>query len=69
MPDNLQVLLNTVNALLAYTNQHGWQPEWMQLSSNYLRRINELDPVNGRGLQLQEYFRKTKQRYGISPEF
>ncbi len=66
MPSNVQVLLNTVNALLAYTNQHGWHQEWMQLSNDYLLRIHELDPVNGRGLQLQEFFRKTKQRYGIS---
>ncbi|MFC7419837.1 response regulator [Iodobacter arcticus] len=66
MPGNIQVLLNTVNALLAYTNQHGWHQEWMLLSNDYLLRIHELDPINGRGLQLQEFFRKTKQRYGIS---
>ncbi|STQ88996.1 response regulator [Iodobacter fluviatilis] len=66
MPGNIQVLLNTVNALLAYTNQHGWHQEWMQLSNDYLLRIHDLDPSNGRGLQLQEFFRKTKQRYGIS---
>ncbi|AZN36983.1 hypothetical protein [Iodobacter ciconiae] len=66
MPGNIQVLLNTVNALLAYSNQHGWHQEWMQLSHNYLLRIHNLDPGNGRGLQLREFFRKTKQRYDIS---
>jgi DNA-binding response OmpR family regulator len=66
MPGNLQVLLNTVNALLAHTNQHGWHLEWMQLSHEFLQRIHELDPVNGRGLQLQEFYRKTKIRYDIT---
>nr|WP_314899680.1 response regulator [uncultured Deefgea sp.] len=66
MPNNLQMLLNTVNALLALVNQEGWHETYMQHASDLLNRINTLDPTSGRGLQMAEIYRKTKRRYGMS---
>ncbi|WP_052190603.1 tetratricopeptide repeat protein [Chitinibacter sp. ZOR0017] len=65
MPANLQVLLNTINALLAYVNQHGWHDSYMQRAKELLTRVSTLDPANGKGLQMAEIFRKTQRRFGI----
>ncbi len=66
MPNNLQMLLNTVNALLALVNQEGRHEIYMKHASDLLNRINTLDPISGRGLQMAEIYRKTKRRYGMS---
>jgi hypothetical protein len=66
MPNNLQMLLNTVNALLALVNQEGWHATYMQHANDLLNRINTLDPTSGRGLQMAEIYRKTKRRYGVA---
>ncbi len=65
MPNNLQVLLNTVNALLALVNQQGWHATYMQHATDLLARIATIDPASGRGLQLAEIYRKTKRRFGM----
>ncbi|MBE9607914.1 tetratricopeptide repeat protein [Chitinilyticum piscinae] len=66
MPANVQIIYNTVNALLAYVNQHGWHASYMERAAELLRRASELSPANGRGLQLIEVLRKTRLKYGVA---
>ena len=65
MPDNLQVMLNAVNALLALVNRQGWHASYMQHAHDLLQRIQSQEPTNGRALQLAEIFRKTQRRFGV----
>lgn len=66
MPANAQVMVNAVNALLAFVNKNGWHDTYMRRAEEYLERVRELDPDNGRALQLAEIYRRTGQRYGKS---
>lgn len=66
MPANQLVLLNAANALLAYVNQAGWHDTYMRQAAEYLERVREHNPLNGRALQLAEIHRRTCQRYGRS---
>lgn len=63
MPANALVLVNAVNALLACVNQHGWHETYMRRAREYLERIQEIDPDNGRALQLAEIYRRTCERH------
>lgn len=63
MPANAQVLVNAVNALLAFVNRNGWHDTYMHLAEEYLERVRELEPENGRALQLAEIRRRTCQRF------
>ncbi|WP_157314317.1 response regulator [Chitinibacter sp. GC72] len=65
MPSNLQVLLNTINALLAYVNQNGWHASYMQRAHELLAKVNSIDPANGKALQMAEIYRKTQRRFGV----
>lgn len=64
MPANLLVLLNAINALLAFVNRNGWHDTYMRRAAEFLERVHELDQDNGRALQLAEIYRKTCQRFG-----
>lgn len=66
MPANPMVLLNTINALLAFVNRNGWHETYMRRVAEYLERVQELDQDNGRAMQLAEIHRKTCQRFGRS---
>jgi len=66
MPANVLILLNAVNALLAYVNQSGWHASYMEYVGEYLRRAQALDPENGRALQLAEIARRTRRRFGVN---
>ncbi len=64
MPANTQVLVNAANALLAFVNRQGWHDTYMRRAAEYLERAKEINPDNGRALQLAEIYRRTCQRYG-----
>ncbi|WP_373974295.1 tetratricopeptide repeat protein [Chitinibacter sp. SCUT-21] len=65
MPSNVQVLLNTINALLAFVNKNGWHVSYMQRAQELLTRVTTLEPANGKALQMAEVYRKTQRRFGI----
>lgn len=66
MPANVLILLNAVNAMLAYVNQAGWHATYMEHVAEYLRRVQALEPENGRVLQLAEITRRTRRRFGVN---
>lgn len=63
MPANALVLVNAVNALLAFVNRNGWHDTYMRRAHEYLERVREIDPDNGRALQLAEIHRRTSERH------
>ena len=59
MPANALVLVNAANALLAFVNRQGWHDTYMRRVAEYLERAKDIDPDNGRALQLAEIYRRT----------
>ncbi|MDR3410455.1 MAG: tetratricopeptide repeat protein [Formivibrio sp.] len=66
IPANALVLVNAANALLAFVNRHGWHDAYMRHAAEYLERSMNIDPDDGRTLQLAELYRRTCLRYGKS---
>ncbi|WP_137936128.1 response regulator [Chitinivorax sp. B] len=63
MPANIQVTLNTINALLAYVNTQGWHASYIQLAKEYLERVRKQDPANGKFQKLVQTYQQTLLRY------
>lgn len=64
-PNNLQVLLNAVNALLAVVNKEGWNGPFMKQALDYLNTARSIDPFNTKYQRLQEAWRQTRKRFGV----
>lgn len=65
MPNNVQILLNSINALLAYVNTKGWHESYMQLVARYLDRAKAIDRASSKYQKLQQLMLDTKRRYGM----
>ncbi|MFC4160244.1 response regulator [Chitinimonas lacunae] len=63
MPSNVQVMLNAVNALLAYVTRKGWHDEYMHLANHYLERVRALEPASMKYLKLRDAYALTKRRF------
>lgn len=65
MPSNVQVMLNAVNAMLAYVTRKGWHDEYMNLAAQYLERIRALEPASMKYLKLRDAFVLTKRKFRV----
>lgn len=63
MPANIQVMLNAVNAMLAYVARLGWHQGHMDMAQAYLDRVKSLEPASVKYLKLREAFNTTKRRF------
>ena len=66
MPNNLQILLNTVNALLAFVNTKGWHESYMHTAQRYLDRARDLDRASSRFQKLDQLMKATRHRFGMT---
>lgn len=66
MPNNIQILLNSINALLAYVNTKGWHETYMQLVGRYIDRARVLDRSSAKFQKLEQMMADTKRRYGMT---
>lgn len=65
MPSNTQVMLNAINALLAYVARQGWHEEYMALAQQYLDRVKVLEPASVKYLKLKEAYGVTRRRFRV----
>lgn len=63
MPGNAQVMLNALNALLAYVTRKGWNEQYMLLASQYLDRVKVLEPTSVKYLKLREAYQTARRRF------
>ncbi|MBB5017126.1 CheY-like chemotaxis protein/Flp pilus assembly protein TadD [Chitinivorax tropicus] len=63
MPANVQVTLNSINALLAYVNTQGWHASYMQLAKEYLEKVRKQEPSNGKYQRLVQTYQQTLIRH------
>lgn len=63
MPNNVQILLNTINALLGLVNTSGWSDEHMQTVANLIEHVRTLDRSSGKFQRLEQLMRDTRRRF------
>lgn len=63
MPANVQVMLNAVNAMLAYVSRLGWHQEYMELAQAYLERVKALEPASVKYLKLKDAYQTARRRF------
>jgi CheY-like chemotaxis protein len=66
MPNNQQILLNTVNALLAFVNTKGWHESYMQQALRHLEKARSLNQVSSKFQKIDQLMKATKARYGVN---
>ncbi|WP_018152838.1 response regulator [Leeia oryzae] len=64
-PNNLTVMINATNALLAYVAKNGWHDNYMALAHDYLNHIRTQDPTNGKYQRLMALYRQLQQKFGV----
>jgi hypothetical protein len=65
MPANAQVMLNAVNAMLAYVARKGWHEEYMELADAFLNRVKALEPASVKYLKLRDAYATARRRFRI----
>ncbi|MBV8657744.1 MAG: response regulator [Burkholderiales bacterium] len=65
MPANVQVMLNAVNAMLAYVARKGWHDEYMGSAMAYLDRVKALEPASVKYLKLRDAYTATRRRFRV----
>ncbi|WP_269531573.1 tetratricopeptide repeat-containing response regulator [Chitinimonas sp. BJYL2] len=65
MPANVQVMLNAVNAMLAYVSRLGWHQEYMDLAQTYLDRVKTLEPASMKYLKLKDAYNTARRRFRV----
>ncbi|CUA83479.1 Response regulator receiver domain [Gulbenkiania indica] len=64
MPANLQVMLNLVNAIMAYVHQNGWHESHMRRAQELLVRVREQAPTNNKFQKLLQAWRLLVEKFG-----
>jgi tetratricopeptide (TPR) repeat protein len=64
LPHNQQILLNAVNAILAMVHRKGWHETYMAHAYNYLERVRQMDPLNGKYQKLHRSYRQVIEQHG-----
>ncbi|WP_230369679.1 hypothetical protein [Paludibacterium denitrificans] len=64
MPHNVQVMLNLVNATMAYVHSQGWHESHMRRAYDMLCRVRELAPTNNKFQKLARARRLLVEKLG-----
>ncbi len=57
MPQNTQLMLNLVNAVIAQTHRHGWNESHVRQAHQLLQKVRELDPASSKFQKLLQAWR------------
>jgi tetratricopeptide (TPR) repeat protein len=63
LPQNQQILLNAVNAILAMVHRKGWHETHMAHAYHFLERVRQMDPLNGKYQKLQHSYRQVIEQH------
>lgn len=64
MPNNVQILLNSVNAMLGLVNTQGWSDHYMGLVARFIERTRTLDRTSNKFQKLEQLMQETRRRFG-----
>lgn len=64
MPNNIQIMLNLVNATMAYVHRNGWHESYMRRASEMLMRVREVAPANNKFQKQMQSWRLLTEKLG-----
>jgi hypothetical protein len=64
MPNNIQIMLNLVNATMAYVHRNGWHESYMRRASEMLMRVREIAPANNKFQKQMQSWRLLTEKLG-----
>ncbi len=64
MPDNVQVMLNLVNATMAYVHHTGWHESHMRRAAELLTRVRDVAPANNKFQKILHSWRSLTEKSG-----
>ncbi|UTH75879.1 tetratricopeptide repeat-containing response regulator [Chromobacterium sp. IIBBL 290-4] len=59
MPQNIQIMLNTVNAVLAFVSHHGWHESHMRRAYELMGKVRDVAPANNKFQKILQSWRAT----------
>jgi len=66
LPNNIQIMLNLVNATLAYVHRNGWHDAHMRLAREMLLKVRTVAPANNKFQKLMQSWRLLIGKLGRS---
>ena len=64
LPSNMQIMLNAVNAILAFVHRKGWHESHVSLAHDYLEHVRHTDPANVKFQRLLVAYRTLIEKHG-----
>ncbi|BEV72456.1 MULTISPECIES: response regulator [unclassified Paludibacterium] len=64
MPNNIQIMLNLVNATMAYVHRHGWHESYMRRASELLMKVRDVAPTNNKFQKQMQSWRLLTEKLG-----
>ncbi|TDR80384.1 response regulator [Paludibacterium purpuratum] len=64
MPSNIQIMLNLVNATMAYVHRNGWHESYMRRASELLMKVREVAPTNNKFQKQMQSWRLLTEKLG-----
>lgn len=64
LPNNQQVMLNAVNAILGYIHKKGWHESYIAQAQTYLEKVRRMDPTSVKFQKLLQAYRTLVQKNG-----
>jgi CheY-like chemotaxis protein len=64
LPNNIQIMLNMVNATLAYVHRNGWDEDHMRRASEMLLKVRAVSPANNKFQKLMQSWRLLTEKMG-----
>lgn len=64
MPQNIQVMLNLINATMAYVHRQGWHESHMRRAHDMLSKVRDLAPTNNKFQKILQAWRMLVEKLG-----
>ncbi|MBV8647782.1 tetratricopeptide repeat-containing response regulator [Paludibacterium sp.] len=64
MPSNIQIMLNLVNATMAYVHRNGWHESYMRRASELLMKVRDIAPTNNKFQKQLQSWRLLTEKLG-----
>lgn len=64
LPNNIQIMLNLVNATMAYVHRNGWHESYMRRASEMLMKVRTVAPTNNKFQKMMQSWRLLTEKLG-----
>jgi DNA-binding response OmpR family regulator len=64
IPNNIQIMLNLVNAIMAYVHRNGWHESYMRRANEMLVKVGEVAPTNNKYQKMMQSWQLLTEKLG-----